>query len=160
MKKNFSTTVKEILMFSREEAGRLHNTNVGVEHILLGMLRGNPNDASAIIQLLGANVKELKQTLDKEMYRDGNYISENQLTIDKSVEHLLRLTLLESIGLNSEKADTEHLLLAMLKDSNSRAYRILNAYDIDYHRVYNAILERKGIDKPQLVPQMGATFSD
>ena len=162
MKKDFSSTVKEILMFSREEAGRLHNTNVGVEHILLGMLRSNQNDASTIIQLLGVDVQELKQTLDREMYREGAYISENQLTIDKSVEHLLRLSLLESIGLNSEKADTEHLLLAMLKDRNSLAYHTLNAYDVDYQRVYNAILERRGINKNKVqpVPQMGATFPE
>jgi ATP-dependent Clp protease ATP-binding subunit ClpC len=160
MKKNFSSTVKEILMFSREEAGRLHNSNVGVEHILLGILRNNQNDAFAIIQLLGVDADELKQTLDKEMYREGNYISENQLTIDKSVEHLLRLSLLESLGLSSEETDTEHLLLAMLKDTHSLAYRILTAYEIDYQRVYNTILERKGINKTQAIPQMGATFSE
>jgi len=160
MNKNFSNTVKEILMFSREEAGRLRNINVGVEHILLGILRTDQNDATDIIQLLGVDIQELKQVLDKEMYKDGNYISENQLTVDKSVEHLLRLSQLESIGLNSEKTDTEHLLLAILKDQNSLAYRVLSAYDIDYQRVYNAILERKGISKVQPVPQMGATFSD
>ena len=160
MKKNFSNTVKEILMFSREEAGRLHNTNVGVEHILLGILRNAQNSAFAIIQLLGADYKELKQVLDKEMYQEGSYITENQLTIDKSVENLLRLSILESIGLNSEETDTEHLLLAMLKVRNSLVTRILNEYNIDYQRVYNIILERKGIEKVQQTPQMGATFND
>jgi ATP-dependent Clp protease ATP-binding subunit ClpC len=160
MKKNFSNNVKEILMFSREEAGRLHNTSVGVEHILLGILRNVQNPASYIMQLLGVDSMELKETLDREMYQDGSYISETQLTIDKSVENLLRLSLLESIGLNSDETDAEHLLLAMLKNQNSLACRILAEYNLDYQRVYNAILERKGIEKTQQVPQMGATFSE
>jgi ATP-dependent Clp protease ATP-binding subunit ClpC len=160
MKKNFSNTVREILVFSREEAGRLHNTNVGVEHILLGILRNDRNDATEIIQLLGADVKELKRALDREMYREGTYIAESQLVIDKSVEHLLRLSVLESHGLNSEETDTEHLLLAILKDTESLAYRILTAHDIDYQRVYNVIADRKGISAAQSAPIMGATFSE
>jgi ATP-dependent Clp protease ATP-binding subunit ClpC len=158
MKKNFSNRVKEILKLSREEAGRLHNTNVGIEHILLGMLRDSQNSASSIIQHLGVDSKDLKSTLDKEMYEEGNYISETQLTIDKSVENLLRLSLLESISLNSSETDTEHLLLAILKNSDSLAYRILREYDVNYKRVYNVILESKGIAKSQPHPQMGPEF--
>jgi ATP-dependent Clp protease ATP-binding subunit ClpC len=160
MKKNFSDTVKEILMFSREEAGRLHNTRVGVEHILLGILRSSQNCASAIIQLLGVDAGELKQTLDREMYQEGSYVPENQLVIDKSVEHLLRLSLLESLGLNSKETDTEHLLLAMLKEPHSLAYQVLSAYSIDYQRVYNAIQIRTETNEMQQPPQMGATFSE
>jgi ATP-dependent Clp protease ATP-binding subunit ClpC len=160
MKKNFSTTVKDVLMLSREEAGRLHNPNVGVEHILLGMLRAETNDASTLLQTLGVDAVELKQTLDKEMYRDGNYISDNELTVDKSVENLLRLSLLESLGLNSKETNTEHLLLAMLKDSNSLVYRVLSAYNVDYQRVYDAILDGRDVEATKPVPQMGATFSE
>ncbi|MCC8145454.1 MAG: ATP-dependent Clp protease ATP-binding subunit [Bacteroidales bacterium] len=159
MKKNFSNSVKEILMYSREEAGRLHNSNVGIEHILLGILRDSKNSASTIIQLLGVDSTELKSALDHEMYEEGNYISENQLTIDKSVENLLRLSLLESISLNSSETDTEHVLLAILKNTESLASRILGEYDIDYHKVYDAILDRKEITEDEL-PRMGAEFGD
>lgn len=160
MKKNFSNSVKEILMYSREEAGRLHNNNVGIEHILLGILRDSENSASAIINLLGVDSYELKSALDKEMYEEGNYISENQLTIDKSVENLLRLSLLESISLNSSETDSEHLLLAILKNNESLAYKILKEYDVDYQKVYDAILEKNGIERKEELPRMGAEFGD
>ncbi|MDR0427574.1 MAG: ATP-dependent Clp protease ATP-binding subunit [Dysgonamonadaceae bacterium] len=162
MKKNFSDNVKEILIYSREEAGRLRNSNVGIEHILLGILRDSQNGASSIIQFLGVNSNELKSALDREMAEEGEYVSENQLTIDKSVEGLLRISLLESINLNSSKTDTEHLLLAILRNSDTVAYRILKEYNIDYQRVYNAILEKNGmnIEKTEDLPQMGAEFGD
>ncbi|MCL2738385.1 MAG: Clp protease N-terminal domain-containing protein, partial [Bacteroidales bacterium] len=67
IKKNFSNSVKDILSFSREEAGRLHNSNVRIEHILLGILRDKKNKASNIINLLGTDLNELKSAIDKEL---------------------------------------------------------------------------------------------
>ena len=158
MKKNFSSNVKDILMFSREEAGRLHNPRVSVEHILLGMLRDQKSMASNVIQQLGVDSKALKIAVDNELYRDGSYLSENQLIIDQSVERLLRLSLLESLKLSSVETDTEHLLLAMLTDENSLTYRILNRYNLTYQKVFHAITEAKGLKIA--APKMGATFED
>ena len=160
MKKKFSNGVKEILMFSKEEAGRLHNNNVNIEHILLGMLRNPENSAATIFQLLGVDSDGLKSALDKEMYEEGHYISENQLTVDKSVENLLRLSLLESVGLNSEEADTEHLLLAILKNRDSLAYRILKEHNVDYQKVYNAIRGNSEDTEIEQYPYAGASFED
>ena len=98
IKKNFSNSVKDILLFSREEAGRLNNVCVGIEHILLGILRDKKNKASNIIQLLGVDTNELKSTIDRELFEDKEIIPENQLTVDKSVESLLRISILESIN--------------------------------------------------------------
>jgi ATP-dependent Clp protease ATP-binding subunit ClpC len=158
MKKKFSDNVKDILLFSREEAGRLHNTCVGIEHILLGMLRDKKSKASNIIHILGVDTGDLKLSIDKELFEDGgDYISENQLTIDKSVENLLRISVLESINLNSSEADTEHLLLAILKDKNSVATRILDQYSVDYKKVYNLL--NVSNDSKNTSPQMGAGFT-
>ncbi|MDH8700799.1 ATP-dependent Clp protease ATP-binding subunit ClpC [Dysgonomonadaceae bacterium PH5-43] len=162
MKKNFSNSVKDILMYSREEAGRLHNTNVGIEHILLGILRDSRNSASTLIKSFGVDSNELKSALDNEMYEEGNYVSETQLTIDKSVENLLRLSLLESINLNSNETDSEHLLLAILKNKDSLAYKILSKYDIDYNKVYSSLSDKNtdaSISKEEL-PYMGAEFGE
>ncbi|MDR2622389.1 MAG: ATP-dependent Clp protease ATP-binding subunit, partial [Dysgonamonadaceae bacterium] len=158
IRKNFSNKVKNILMFSREEAGRLHNSNVGVEHILLGMLRDKKSKASSIINLLGVDSNELKTAIDKELYEEGEYISDNRLTIDKSVENLLRISVLESINLNSSETDTEHLLLAMLKDQDSIASRILDNYSVNYNNVFGLLTESNKSEKA-LQPQMGAGFT-
>jgi ATP-dependent Clp protease ATP-binding subunit ClpC len=159
MKKNFSNSVKDILMFSREEAGRLHNNSVGIEHILLGMLRDKKNKASNIIHILGVDTQDLKLAIDKELFEDGDYISENQLIIDRSVENLLRISVLESINLNSSETDTEHLLLAMLKDNNSLASRILDQYSVDYKKVYGLLQHNETGETKTLSPQMGAGFT-
>ncbi|MDR0733751.1 MAG: ATP-dependent Clp protease ATP-binding subunit [Dysgonamonadaceae bacterium] len=157
-RKKFSDEVKNILTFSREEAGRLHNASVKIEHILLGMLRNKKSKAVSIINLLGADADELKNAIDSELFEEGEYISENLLTIDKNVENLLRISVLESINLNCSETDTEHLLLAMLKDRHSVAYRILYNYDIDYNKVFGLLAEK---DKGEKIrqPKMGTSFT-
>jgi len=161
IKKNFSNSVKDILLFSREEAGRLNNPCVGIEHILLGILRDKKNKASHIIHLLGIDTNELKSAIDKELFEESNpAVPENQLTIGKNVENLLRISVLESFNLNSRETDTEHLLLAMLKDTHSVASHILAQYSINYKKVYD-LLTMNLNDGQKIVaqPKMGAGFT-
>ncbi|MDL2223110.1 ATP-dependent Clp protease ATP-binding subunit [Bacteroidales bacterium OttesenSCG-928-M11] len=156
MKKNFSDNVKDILLYSREEAGRLHNNQVGIEHVLLGILRDRNNRASSIINSLGINIQEIKIDIDNELFQEGDFVSENQLTIDKNVENILRMSLLESMNLNSSQTDTEHLLLAILRNPNALATQILNKYNLDYEKVYNHLAaDSDNLNKPQ----MGAGFT-
>ena len=161
IKKNFSNNVKDILLFSREEAGRLHNAFVGIEHVLLGILRDKKNKASNIIHLLGIDANELKTAIDKALFEETDPVSENQLTTDKNVENLLRISVLESINLNSKETDTEHLLLAMLKYTQSIAFRILDQYSINYKKVYDLLTENVTSDKQKIStqPKMGAGFT-
>ena len=160
MKKKFSNNVKEALIFSREEAGRLRNTNVGIEHILLGMLRNENNEASTILDILGVDIQKLKVALDNELFEERDYLSENQLTIDKSVENLLRISVLESINLDSKETDTAHLLLAILKNEGSVAYRILEECNLAYKQVYNYLQgENLTADANNPDIQMGAGFT-
>jgi ATP-dependent Clp protease ATP-binding subunit ClpC len=160
IKKNFSPDVKDILVLSREEAGRLHNSSVGIEHILLGILRNKQNKASTIIHLLGVDPIDLKTAIDEELFEEGEYLSENQLTINKSVENLLRISVLESINLNSSETDTEHLLLAMLKENTSLAARILDQYSVDYKKVYGLLSKTEAENNADSIgPMMGAGFT-
>jgi ATP-dependent Clp protease ATP-binding subunit ClpC len=160
MKKNFSDKVKSILMFSREEAGRLRNSSVCIEHILLGILRDTDSKATSIINQLGIDSFDIKSAIDRELFNEDNYVPENRLTIDKSVDNLLRLSLLESFHLSSNQTDTEHLLLAMLKYNDSLAYQILEQYNVNYDKVYDWILKEQGIKRKPQKPQMGAGFTD
>lgn len=131
-------------MFGKEEAGRLHNSQVCIEHILLGILRDEQNSASLLIKQLGVDSNALKQTLDSAMYQEGNFVPENQLSLDKGVDNLLRVSVLESVNMNCSEMDAEHLLLAMLRNRDSLAYRVLESQNIDYQRVYDAIASAHG----------------
>ncbi len=150
-------------MLSKEEAGRLRNAVVGIEHILLGMLRDSGSNVSTMMHYLGVDPQDIKTDIDKELFSEGKYIPENDLSIDKNVERLLRLSVLESINLNSRNTDTEHLLLAILKTDETLASRVLKEHSLDYEKVYNhlkgsSVVSNEAQQSSQS-PQMGAGFT-
>ena len=63
MDNNFSTQVKEIISYSREEALRLGNDFIGTEHLVLGLIRDGENTAVKILKTLHVDVYELRRKL-------------------------------------------------------------------------------------------------
>jgi len=162
MERNFSDSVKEIISFGKEEAGRMHNNYVGIEHILLGMLRDEKCKATTILCTLGVDPVDVKSNIEAELFEDTPMMNEGQLIIDKDVEKMLRISMLESMGLKSKKTDTEHLLLAILKNEKSLAAQTLKKHCVSYGKVYDILSNddnMKSISTQQL-PQLGAGFRD
>lgn len=165
MERNFSQHVKEILGYSREEAERLQNSNIVPEHLLLGIIRDGSNRAVDALVGLGASLRTIKSSLENELSASNNHMEQSsELTISKSTDRVLKMSMLEARFMKSQETDTEHLLLAILKESDSSAAKILNTNDITYDEV-SAFL--KGKDAPQEKPEqnpspsnMGAGFTD
>ena len=64
MDNNFSTQVKEIISFSREEALRLGNDFIGTEHLLLGLIREGENTAIKILKSFNVDLYELRKEIE------------------------------------------------------------------------------------------------
>ncbi len=160
MERNFSQQVKEILGYSREEAERLQNSTIVPEHLLLGIIRDGANRAVDALTNLGASLQSLKSSLESELSA-SNYHAESttELTISKSTDRVLKMSMLEARFMKSTETDTEHLLLAILKEPTSSASKILSSNDITYDEV-SAFL--KGDDSTGSPPprNMGAGFTD
>jgi len=65
MEAKFSQRVKEVLTFSREEAVRLGNNYIGLEHLLLGILREGEGLAVQLMKYFGMNLEEVKQMIEQ-----------------------------------------------------------------------------------------------
>ena len=64
MDHNFSSQVKEIISYSREEALRLGNDFIGTEHLLLGMIREGENTAIKVLRHLNVDLQELRKEVE------------------------------------------------------------------------------------------------
>jgi ATP-dependent Clp protease ATP-binding subunit ClpC len=133
MEAKFSQRVKDVLSFSREEAIRLGNEYIGVEHLLLGMIREGEGLAIRILSYLNVDMAELRRTIETAISNPANHNKVNDnLPLVKQAERALKLTYLEAKLFNSELIGTEHLLLAILKDEDNLVTRSVKKYNVDY----------------------------
>ena len=134
MDNNFSTQVKEIISFSREEALRLGNDFIGTEHLLLGLIREGDNTAIRILKSFNVDLYELRKEIEFAVKdKTGKNIANiNSLPLTKQAEKVIRVTVLEAKALKSTTVETEHLMLSILKNKENIATQILNQYDVDY----------------------------
>ncbi|MCH5689417.1 hypothetical protein LWM68_37355 [Niabella sp. W65] len=133
MDNNFSTQVKEIISYSREEALRLGNDFIGTEHLLLGLIREGDNTAIRILKGFNIDIFELRKEIELAIKdKTGKNIANiNSLPLTKQAEKVIRVTVLEAKALKSNQVETEHLMLSILKKKNI-ATQILNQFDLDY----------------------------
>ncbi|MBK6963741.1 MAG: ATP-dependent Clp protease ATP-binding subunit [Bacteroidales bacterium] len=136
MEAKFSQRVKDVLTYSREESLRLGNDYIGVEHLLLGIIREGEGMAIQILNLLNVDTNEVRKSIESaigtSVKRDK---SAENLPLVKQAERALKLTYLEAKMFNSELIGTEHLLLAILKDEDNLVTSSLGKYGVDYDAV-------------------------
>jgi len=141
MDNNFSTQVKEIITYSREEALRLGNDFIGAEHLLLGLIREGDNAAIRILKQLKVDMFDLRREIERAVKNtNGRNIGDiNSLPLTKQAERIIRITVLEAKSLKSPQIETEHLMLSLLKNNENAATQILNQNGVDYDIFRNEI---------------------
>jgi ATP-dependent Clp protease ATP-binding subunit ClpC len=137
MDSQFSQRVKDILGYSKEEAIRLGNSHISPEHLFLGILRDGEGVAVEILINQGIDLMVLKGSLEKSIKVESPVtVADNEvIPLLRSTERILKLVYLEAKALKSSTIESEHLLLAILKDENALVTRFLSEMDVDYQSV-------------------------
>ena len=141
MDAHFSQRVNDILGYSKEEAIRLGNSHISPEHLFLGILREGEGVAVDILLNNGVDLLMLKGSIEKSIKADKPVaMADNEiLPLLKSTERVLRLVHIEAKALKTRVIDTEHLLMAILRDESNLVTRFLTELDIDYSLVKKAV---------------------
>ncbi len=157
MDSQFSPRIKDVLSYSREEAIRLGNEQIGLEHIFLGILRDGEGIAIDILTGLGIDLSEVKTAVESELRTDKEIDPQASVQLLKSAEKALKLVYLEARALNSQTISTGHLLLAILKDKDSQISGILNEYHINYYILKSRLEDYK---QPEAKSEFGGEDDD
>lgn len=148
MEAKFSPRVKDVINFSREEALRLGNDYIGVEHLLLGLLREGEGLAIQVLKEFNLDFNQIRHQIESYLSKSTQF-SVKELTnipLVKQAEKVLKITYLEAKLFKSSVIGTEHLLLSILKDENNIACRTLNKNGVIYENAKDeieALLEEK-----------------
>ena len=141
MKENFSKRVQNIIKYGKEEAIRLGHSYVGSEHLLLGLLREASGKSAKIFDIYDCDIDDIRAMVEDMIKTSGGTMTLGHLPLTRRAERILRNAFNEAVSLNVNISDDEHLLLAMLKESEGIAFEVLNAHNLDYNTVLDLINE-------------------
>ena len=137
MNNQFTQRVSDIIMYSKEEANRLRNSYIGPEHLLLGLIREGEGKAIEILFNLQINLQDIKNQLETIVKNNA----ENDTTYDENISFnekaskVLKLCILEAKLLRNIAADSEHILLAIMKVKDNAAFHVLESNGVTYEKI-------------------------
>ena len=137
MNNQFTQRVSDIIMYSKEEANRLRNSYIGPEHLLLGLIREGEGKAIDILFNLQINLQDIKNQLEAIVKNNA----ENDTTYDENISFnekaskVLKLCILEAKLLRNIAADSEHILLAIMKVKDNAAFHVLESNGVTYEKI-------------------------
>ena len=157
MNNQFSQKVSDIIVYSKEEANRLRSSYIGPEHLLLGMLRDGEGKAIEILSKLKTNLTDIKKQIEAILkeHADDMLLPDADVPLSNGAAKILKLCILEARVMKSQVADTEHVLLAILKDKDNLAATVLEANHVDYQQVFEQLSLQ-----PDISAGMGFTEDD
>ena len=144
MSNEFTQQVSDIVVYGKEEANRLQNDHIEPEHLLLGILRDGECKAAEILKSFYLDLKGIKNELETQLREKSileNYSQD--ISFSEEASKILTLSKLEARLMNDEKVDTPHILLAIMRDNQNNAYKILEKNDVTYEKVIDRIKQEE-----------------
>jgi ATP-dependent Clp protease ATP-binding subunit ClpC len=139
MDDNFSSRVKDVITYSKEEALRLGHDFIGTEHLLLGMLRDGGGKAINILNSLEIDLDYLRKKVEilspPNPINDFNQNHKKNLHLTRQAERALKTTFLEAKLFQGKSINTAHLLLCILRNENDPTTKLLIKLQLDYESV-------------------------
>ncbi len=144
MEIRISQELNGIIKYAREEAMRTGNYSIGPDHLFLGMLRHEDNDACRVLRGLGADLAELKSFIDGRIFTRENipYSETEHISFSRLAQNVLSITVLEATRLKNPEATSLHLLLALCRTTENYGQAWLRSQAIDYSKLLASMHEQ------------------
>ncbi len=146
MREQFTEAAKSALKKAERIAKNCHHSYIGTEHLLLGLLKTTEGTASAVLMDNGVEEEQLMSLIDRLIAPQGNVVVEERQKYSPRSEKILMESKSEAAGFDSALVGTEHILLAMLKDTDCVATRLLHTMGADIQKIFADVLIAMGDD--------------
>jgi ATP-dependent Clp protease ATP-binding subunit ClpA len=121
----FSERAKKVLTLAQEEAERSHHSYIGTEHLLLGLMREGNGVAHQVLQNLGVDITQVRQTVESVIGRTERIIIQ-QIIPTSRVKRVIEISFEEARRMGHTFVATQHLLLALVLEGEGIAAHVLN----------------------------------
>ncbi|MDD2959219.1 MAG: ATP-dependent Clp protease ATP-binding subunit [Lachnospiraceae bacterium] len=145
MLEQFTDSAKQALKLAKQTARSCHHSYIGSEHLLLGLLREPKGTARVILQEFQVEENRLTELIGQLIAPEGGVVLAEREGYTPRAEGILHNAVEEAHQFDSEKAGTEHILLALLKDVECVATRLLHTMGVNLQKMYMRILDIMGV---------------
>ena len=137
----FTERAQKVLVYAQEEAQAFKHGYVGTEHILLGILREEGSIGKKFLNDMNITVESVKTLIDEYEGKGEMDFYKNEVPLTPRTKRLLELSLLEARNLNHNYISPEHILLALIRESEGVAYTILSNLGADFDKLRKDLLD-------------------
>jgi ATP-dependent Clp protease ATP-binding subunit ClpC len=147
----FTPPAIRVVQYAKEEARRFRGNTVGTEHVLLGLIREQEGVAARVLERFGVSLGRAQNEIRRqmEMMEDRSTPGQGSRPWSAGARRVLELALDEARELNPKLGlpnfvDTEHLLLGLVRESDSTAARVLRQLGVDLEQVRREVIKLLG----------------
>ncbi len=154
MKGRFTDRVKKVLQFARESAVHLGHDRVGTEHLLLGIIREGEGFAANALKRIGTDLDKLASDIEQTQVTQSDMMTlgsgQQMVLFTSRAKTVLQNSATEARAMTDDHIGTEHVLLSLMRISDSSAAAILTGAGLDYEMVKDAVMAVRREDKDHL----------
>ena len=148
MQDRFTRQAENALKLAKATAQSCDHSYIGTEHILIGLLKETEGTAGRILEEFGVEEEALQQLITKLIAPSEVLVAEKAPQYSPRAEKLIAQAVREAEKQKEMQAGTEHLLIAMLRETDCVATRLLYTMGINIQKLYVAVLGAMGIENP------------
>ncbi|MCI8561982.1 MAG: ATP-dependent Clp protease ATP-binding subunit [Lachnospiraceae bacterium] len=145
MQKRFTKSARRVLENAKRQAVSLGHSFIGTEHLLLALLR-TKGVASEVLKENGVLFDKIAELVEDNLTVDSDVMTTGNLEMTPRAQKIINNSLAEAERLNAPNAGTEHILIAILKETDCIAMRLLNTKGINVQKLYIDVLTATGQD--------------
>jgi len=144
----FNDRAKRVLALAQDEAIRFNHNYIGTEHLLLGLVREGEGVAARVLDSLGVELSKVRRAVESTIGRGDATSSPSEIALAPPMKKAVELAIDEARKLGHSHVGTEHLLLGIVRQSESTAAKVLAGLGVELERVRQQVIATLGQQHP------------
>lgn len=145
----FTSKAKEAISLAVESAREFNNSYVGTEHLLIGLVQEGSGVAARVLENHGVKESRLIELVSQLIVPDTPVSTADITGYTPRTQRVLENSYREAVRFHAQLIGTEHILISIIKESDSVAARLLNTMNVTVQKVYVDLLVAMGKDTTQ-----------
>lgn len=145
MQYRLTRQAEKAVEYARDIAEELQHSYVGTEHLMLGLIRAEEGLASKVLLQNEVTEQQMIQLIE-QLINDSDVMIGEVSDYTPRARRVLECSSREAARLNQKRIGTEHLLIALLKEKDCIAVRLLNTLGVSLQKIYSELLAAMGMN--------------